>query len=155
MKSGFRVAHRPRLYLSSRGKLMIYAVFGATWGSGLLWIIFHYFFLHRGEFGDEIHPLEHPLLVVHGACAFMALWLGGWLWSAHVLPWWSTRKRRSSGVVLILFGAILIATGYLLYYASGDGLRRWTGILHWSLGLALAIPLLVHALRSGRYRRGE
>jgi hypothetical protein len=152
MRSGFRVAYKPRLYLSRRGKLMVYAVFAAAWSSGVLWLIVHYFLQRHGEFGDEVHPLEHPLLLLHGASAFMALWLGGWLWSAHVRPWWSSRKRRSSGVVLIAIGAVLIVTGYLLYYAGGDALRHWVGIVHWCLGLALAVPLLVHALRSSRYR---
>jgi hypothetical protein len=146
----FRVAHKPRLHLSRRAKLAIYAVLGATWGSGTLWITIHYLFARHGEFGDEPHPLEHPLLALHGACAFAALWLGGWLWHAHVLPWWNSSNRRSSGIVLIAIGGFLIASGYLLYYASDwrDAIR----VLHWSIGLLLALPLLVHALRSGRYR---
>jgi len=51
---------------------------------------------------------------------------------------------------LIAIGGFLIASGYLLYYASDwrDAIR----VLHWSIGLLLALPLLVHALRSGRYR---
>ena len=150
MSPVFRVAHKPRLHLSRRAKFAIYGVLGATWGSGALWIIFHYFLVRRGEFGDEPHALEHPLLALHGACAFAALWLGGWLWSAHVLPWWNSPHRRSSGIVLIAIGGFLVASGYLLYYASDW--REMIRVLHWSAGLLLALPLLVHALRSGRYR---
>jgi hypothetical protein len=152
MSPRFRVAHKPRLHLSRRAKLMIYAILGATWGSGVLWLVFHYLFPHHGEFGDEAHPLEHPLLVLHGAGAFAALWLGGWLWPTHIQPWWNSPNRRDSGIILIALGAWLVASGYLLYYASGDELRHWAGILHWAAGLGLAAPLLVHALRSGRYR---
>lgn len=152
MSPRFRVAVKPRLHLSRRSKLMIYAILGTTWGSGSLWLIFHYFFPHHGEFGDEAHPLEHPLLVLHGAGAFAALWLAGWLWTTHIMPWWNSPKRRNSGVVLIAMGAVLVASGYLLYYASGDELRRWISVLHWSIGLLLAIPAFVHGLRSQRYR---
>jgi hypothetical protein len=147
-----RVVHKPRLYLSRRGKLSIYAVFGATWLSGVGWLIFHYFLPRHGQFGTEPHPLESWSLALHGACAFAMLWLSGWLWKAHVLPWWDTRKRRTSGVVLIFISAVLIASGYLLYYASDDGLRHWSGLVHWSIGLVLVLPLVVHGLRSGRYR---
>lgn len=152
MKRHRRDAQQPRLYLSRRSKLAIYTVLGATWGSGAFWLIFHYLFSSQGEFGPQAHPLEHPLLVLHGACAFSALWLGGWLWSVHVQPWWSSHRRRRSGTVLIVLGAILITSGYLLYYAGGDTLREWTALAHWSVGLALVVPVLVHALRSGRYR---
>jgi hypothetical protein len=142
----------PRLYLTRRGKLAIYGVLGATWGSGILWLIVHYFLARPGEFGMEPHPLEHWSLALHGAGAFATLLLGGWLWKAHVAPWWDSPNRRHSGIVLIAFGAVLIVSGYLLYYAAGDALRDLIGKLHWIVGLLLALPLLVHALRSGRYR---
>ena len=155
MKSRQRHAatHTPRLYLSRRAKVWIYAALGLTWGSGVLWLILHYFFTRQGEFGDEPPALQHPLLVLHGACAFAMLWLAGWLWNAHVQPWWSSQRRRGSGVVLIALGAVLIVSGWLLYYADGDDVRRWTSVVHWGIGLAFAVPLLVHALRAGRYRR--
>jgi hypothetical protein len=145
-------AHKPRLYLSRRAKNSIYAALGLTWGSGVLWIILHYFFWRQGDFGDEPPALEHPMLVLHGACAFAMLWLAGWLWNAHVQPWWSSQRRRGSGIVLIALGAVLIVSGWLLYYAGGDEVRRWTSVVHWAIGLALAVPVLVHALRAGRYR---
>lgn len=153
MSSRQRKAKPPHLHLTRRGKFAIYAVLGATWGSGILWLVFHYFLSRQGEFGAEPHPLEHATLALHGAAAFAALLLGGWLWQAHVLPWWNSPNRRSSGIVLIAMGAFLIASGYLLYYASDwrDAIRA----LHWSIGLLLALPMLVHALRSGRYRNSR
>ena len=144
--------HAPRLYLSRRAKLLVYGVLGLTWSSGVLWLIFHYFFARAGEFGVEANPLEHPLIVLHGGGAFGALWLAGWLWSTHIMPWWNGSRRRASGIVLTTLGGVLIGSGWLLYYASGDELRAWTGVIHWSVGLALVVPLLVHALRAGRYR---
>lgn len=142
----------PRLYLSRRGKFAIYGLLGVTWGSGILWLILHYLLSRQGEFGAEPHPLEHWSLALHGAGAFATALLGGWLWKAHIAPWWDSPNRRSSGIVLIALGAVLIVSGYLLYYASGDTLRDIIGKLHWIIGIVSVLPLLVHALRSGRYR---
>ncbi len=156
MKSG-----RPRrpsrrstsLYLSRRDKLTIYTVLAATWGSGIGWLVFHYFLKRHGPFGPEPSPFEAWWLTLHGAGAFACLWLGGWLWSRHVMPWWHGDRRRVSGLILIGLGVGLIATGYLLYYASGDRMRQLASLLHWIVGLALAVPLAIHAVRSHRYRQ--
>jgi len=151
MKS--RHAHRrPSLELNRRRKTIIYAVLVLTWLSGAVWLLLHYFFAREGEFGREPNPLEFWVLALHGACAFVVLWLFGWVWTTHIMPWWGGRRRRASGVVLISLAAVLILSGYLLYYGSGDTLREWTGLVHWSIGLVAAIPVLVHALRSRRYR---
>jgi len=152
MKLRVRKLRQPRLYLTRRGKVATYAVLGAAWGTGILWIIFHYWFARQGEFGREPFPAEHWSLAAHGAAAFGALLLGGWLWPAHIGPWWTSGKRRSSGVVLIGMAVILIVSGYALYYASSESLRDWIAVLHWSVGLAFAVPFGVHALSSGRYR---
>ena len=57
--------------------------------------------------------------------------------------------------MLISFGAVLIISGWLLYYAGDDELRRWSSVVHWGTGLALAVPLLVHGLRAARYRSSQ
>ena len=147
-------SRRSALELGTRRKALIYTVLVVTWLSGAAWLILHYFLSNRGEFGVEPNPLEFWMLALHGACAFAFLWLAGWLWTTHIVPWWRGRqRRRASGVTLIAFGVVLIVSGYLLYYGSGDSLREWTALVHWIVGLAAAIPMLVHAVRSSRYRR--
>jgi MFS family permease len=143
---------RPSMELTRRRKFLIYTILVSTWSSGVLWLVLHYFLQRRGEFGVEPNPFEFWILALHGACAFAALWLAGWIWTTHILPWWHGQRRRNSGIVLIAFTGALILSGYLLYYASGDALREWIGVIHWCIGLAAAIPMLVHALRSWRYR---
>jgi hypothetical protein len=143
---------RPSLEMNRRRKTIVYTALLLTWLTGAAWLLLHYFFKRQGDFGNEPHPLEFWMLALHGACAFAVLWLLGWVWTTHVVPWWSGSRRRASGIVLIGFAAVLIASGYLLYYGSGDTLRDWTAIVHWSIGLAAALPMLVHALRSWRYR---
>ncbi|MBS0558386.1 MAG: DUF4405 domain-containing protein [Proteobacteria bacterium] len=141
-----------RLYLTRRHKCAIYGTIGVLWVSGAAWLVAHYFLRQRGPFGDAPNPAEHWLMMAHGAGAFASLWLGGWLWRGHVTPWRRNGTRRSSGNVLLWIGAVLIASGWLLYYASGESLRAGVSLLHWSVGLALAAAMLAHALRSARYR---
>jgi hypothetical protein len=153
MRPHRRHGRRPHLHLSRRSKLAIYLVLGGAWLSGALWWFARWALARQGEFGREPHPLETWMPMLHGATAFAALWLGGWLWAAHVLPWWRSGQRRRSGVVLIAALAALTASGYLLYYLGNDTARSWASALHWIIGLALAIPLAAHAIGSRRYRR--
>lgn len=143
------------IFLSRANKLAIYIVLLSTWGSGAGWLLFHYFLRQRGPFGLEPNPFEACWLTLHGAGAFACLWLGGWLWSRHVMPWWRSDRRRVSGLVLIGLGAVLILTGYLLYYASADRLRQVVSLSHWISGLVLALPLAIHAVRGHRHRHSR
>lgn len=152
MRRRSQPATRPQAYLTRRQKVAIYGVCAALWGSGASWLVFHFFLQRPGPFGPAPNPGERWLIALHGASAFAALWMGGWMWRAHVTPWWHMQKRRNSGNVLIGFGAALILSGYLLYYANDDALRSYTSTTHWLLGLAFAIPLLVHGVRSARHR---
>ena len=152
MKHARRKTMRGRGHFSRRRKFLIYGVLAALWGSGALWLVFHYFLPQRGPFGNMPNPAERWLIALHGAAAFATLWMGGWLWHAHVAPWWRNGKRRRSGMFLVVLGGALIVSGYALYYANDDGLRRFASTLHWLLGLLFALPLVIHGVRSGRYR---
>ncbi|MBN8886148.1 MAG: hypothetical protein J0I77_10535 [Rudaea sp.] len=152
--SAHRHAHGTHgLRLSPRHRRLAYATFAAIWLTGILWLIFHYFLQRHGEFGAEPHPLEAWWLRLHGAAAFLALWLGGVIWIVHVRHGLARPKRRRSGLVLIAMFAVLAATGYLLYYASDDGVRDAVRLLHWLVGLGLAAPFLIHSLHARRARR--
>jgi multisubunit Na+/H+ antiporter MnhG subunit len=145
-------AHRsPRFPTGMRRA--IYATFIATWITGVLWLLFHYFMTQQGEFGPEPHPLEAWSLRLHGLCAFVALWIGGWLWAAHARPALGFVRQRKSGITICSIFVILAVTGYLLYYASDDALRDVVRLVHWIVGLALLAPFALHALRGSRIRR--
>jgi uncharacterized protein (DUF983 family) len=45
--------------------------------------------------------------------------------------------------------ALLIVTGYLLYYAASETIRPWTSIVHWVIGFVL-LPLFLLHYRQGR-----
>jgi len=131
---------------------MLHAVGLAVWFSGALWLVFHYFLVKQGEFGPEENPWTAKILAIHGLCAFFAIWLFGWLWHAHLQPGWQKHRRRWSGSALAALLILLTASGYLLYYASGDRLRSVISISHWAMGLALPLPYLLHRLKRRRPR---
>lgn len=138
--------------LSRRREVLVYVVLGTLWASGAGWLIFHYFLHQASEFGELPHPLEAWWLRLHGAAAFAALWLLGLLWAVHLVPAWNAR-RRSSGIVLSAITAMLAVSGYLIYYVGAESARAWIVLAHWLLGLAVIVPLLLHALR-GRHVGG-
>ena len=144
---------QPRL---ARGyRMATYMVLGSTWITGAGWLVFHYFLKRQGPFGPEPHPLEAWWLTAHGAGAFAALWLCGLLWAVHIRAGLRLPRRRTSGIVLIVLLALLIATGYLLYYAGGERLRAGASLAHSVVGLGLVVPLLVHALRARAWRENQ
>ncbi len=138
-----------RARLSQRREALVYIVLGVLWASGIGWLAFHYLLLQTTEFGLLPHPLEAWWLRLHGAAAFATLWLIGLLWAIHLVPAWKMR-RRISGIALAVLLAVLVLSGYLLYYAGGDDARAVIALLHWIIGAALPLALLPHVLRRRR-----
>jgi hypothetical protein len=124
----------------------VYSVCFGVWVSGSLWLLLHYFFVRQTDFGLTHNPLEHWSLVAHGALAFATLWLLGFLWGTHIVKRWRLRRHRKTGGVLFVVMGVLVLTGYLLYYVSGDQTRDVTAYVHWILGLAMPLSLLAHWL---------
>jgi len=130
--------------------VLVYAILGVLWASGIGWLVFHYFLRQAGEFGELPHPFEAWWLRLHGAAGFATLWLLGLLWVVHLVPGWKVRRRPSGVVLGSLFG-VLVVSGYCLYYAGGDESRAVIALVHWLVGAALPVFLLPHVLR-GRHR---
>jgi hypothetical protein len=122
----------------------VYGVGAGLWLSGVLWLAFHYFLQVEGPFGVRPHPLESWWLPLHAGFGFATLWVLGLLWGVHVGRAWPTRLKRWSGSVLLAGLAVLVASGYLLYYLSNDALRADTALIHWILGLACPAIFLIH-----------
>ena len=155
MKPGFTLKRHHDSRLSRRVRAAVYVVFGLAWGTGILWLVFHYFLMRQGEFGVEPHPLEAWWLRLHGAGAFAVLWLGGLLWGVHARPALVHKRWRSSGIGIFIVLGLLALSGYLLYYASNESLRDWVRLVHWVLGLSLSVPLLIHVLGARAWRRRQ
>ncbi len=136
--------------LGHRRRWMVNATGLGLWLTGVAWLGLHNFGVRQGEFGAERSPLEAWSLEAHGAFAFLTLWALGLLWGVHVVNGWRLRRRRWTGGVLLGLLAVLILSGYLLYYTGEDTLRPVVSAIHWAVGLALLLAYLTHRLfRSG------
>ena len=125
----------------------VYLVLIGLWSTGALWLVLHYFLTQQGEFGPAPNPFEHPMLAAHGFFAFATLWLFGLLWDRHIAVACDRGLRRSTGVVLVALAFILIASGYLLYYAGSDDVRAKVALIHEAVGLAALLPFLLHRFK--------
>ena len=148
---------RGPLSMSARRRWILYVVDGGVWGTGVLWLIYHYFLRKQGPFGFVNNPLEHWWIVAHAALSFGAIWLFGLVW-AHVAGGWSMRWRRWSGGTLFGVLTVLIFSGYGLYYIDSQKIHSWVSILHWGVGLAALAAFVIHRLsksapRTDRARR--
>jgi len=147
-RHGHKHDHKSRL--SPGQRTVTYAALCTAWLSGATWLLFHYFLQRQGEFGVEPNPLEHWWLRLHGLCAFALLWLGGLLWVVHVKPGLRWPRRRQSGLAITVSYCVLAVTGYCLYYVDDGAFRDAAGVVHWIIGLSLAVPVALHAFPKRR-----
>ena len=124
----------------------------ALWVSGAAWLGLHYFGQVQGEFGPETNPLEPWMLKVHGAAMIAALLGLGGLFVVHIAKGWAHKEQRIGGLVLSAFLLVLVASGWLLYYAGDETLRAWTSTIHWVLGLAAPAAFVWHYVNGKRLR---
>ena len=115
--------------------------------SGVLWLLFHYFFRIQGEFGPSPHPLEYWWLRLHGAAAMLSLIVIGSMLPVHVRRAWELRKNIATGLATAAVLVLLVVTGYALYYFAGGSSRAVISVSHWIIGLALPMVLAWHVWR--------
>ncbi len=145
---------RIRPGMSTAARLAVYATLSGVWLSGAVWLLLHFAFARPGAFGLLRNPLEPECLAVHGAFAFAALVLVGWLWAGHWPSGWQSRRSRISGVAMVAGIGLLCVSGYLLYYLGGEGSRTAASELHWGIGLVMPGAFAAH-LQIGTGRRGR
>jgi hypothetical protein len=145
------VTSRDPVRLRPTRRNTVYAVGAGLWLTGVIWLILHYFMQRQTEFGTQPHPMEFWSRATHALFGFAAIWTLGLLWGAHVVGAWKVQRHRISGAVVFAILAWLIGTGFLLYYLSSDELISTVSLLHWTVGLVLPIPFLLH--RFSRWMR--
>jgi len=131
----------------------LYAVGAILVVTGSAWALLHYLPNHLGVSERDAIAANAVLMKVHGAAAMLSLLLLGSLLSGHVLAGWESARNRGSGVTMLLLAGALIVTGYLLYYAGGEGVRQDASLVHLGAGAALPFVVFAHALRRMRSRR--
>jgi hypothetical protein len=128
----------------------------ALLASGLAWLALHYT-VGAGA-GELPHPAEPWAMRVHGLAAMAALFAFGLLAAGHVPHGWRLtqhrrgRRQRRLGLALCGLGALLVASGYALYYLVPEGARPATGLAHSAAGVLMAGVLVWH--RRTRLARG-
>lgn len=122
----------------------MYAVIAALTSSGLVWLIAHFFLRQTSEFGESVHPWEHPAIQLHGALAMLSCFFIGSLLQLHIRRAHRARRNRASGWSMITLLASLLISGYGLYYLASENNHAIWSITHWGLGLALPALLVLH-----------
>ena len=139
-----RHAHR----LPGWQRRTLYAAGGALLVTGAAWLALHYS-VGAGA-GELPHPLEAWSLRLHGLAAFAAIFALGLIAAAHVPQGWRLSQRRhrfgqrATGVTLCVLGALLVASGYALYYFAPDSIRPALGWAHAFVGLAMGVLTTTH-----------
>jgi hypothetical protein len=109
--------------------------------------------LHWLSESAPTQPNAAPWLMrIHGAAAMAALVILGTLIPLHLRRGWIARRNRFSGVAFTCAGALLVVTGYALYYVGSESLREWSSYTHVALGLAAPLALLWHIWLGRRSR---
>jgi hypothetical protein len=123
------------------------------WLSGAGWLLLHYFGQRQGAFGPETNPVEPWMMKAHGFFLIPALLGIGGMFVAHIPKGWSHNQQRIVGTALCITLALLVASGYLLYYLGDETARAWTSLAHWAVGLGLPAIFLWHYLNGLSARR--
>jgi hypothetical protein len=124
-------------------RLTIWTVFAVLWVSGCIWLVLHFAFETRTEFGPLPNPWEASVLEIHGVLAVAAVFLIGWISSSHILERWSARRNRKSGLTLATTAAVLVVSGYMLYYTT-DRLHSMAAVAHEIIGVLAAFVAITH-----------
>lgn len=138
----------PKLY--RRG---LYALVAVSWFSGSTFFALSRWFLVDGEFGPEKHPWQFPVLMTHGAAAFLMMFAFGFILASHVPATWKLKKLRWLGILLVSVVSFQIISAYLLYYLANESVRDVVANLHAAVGFSLPVVLTIHVIHAIRLRR--
>lgn len=130
----------------------IYASGAALLLSGAVWLLARYGLRAHGQFGETVHPLEPWAMKVHGASAMVALFFLGSLLNAHIRRALKAGRNLGTGWGMVATLALLILTGFGLYYVAGEADRPLWSLLHWGVGLWLGLLTALHIVLGRRGR---
>ena len=146
--------HRLSARLASWQIWLLSLAGGLLWLSGVAWLVLYYFGRSDGDLGPRTNPAEVWMLRLHGLVLLPGLLALGGLMVSHIPLGWVQRRQRMLGVLLSSVLAVLIVSGYLLYYLGDEGLRADASVIHWAFGLALPACFFLHYIRGLHLRRG-
>ena len=136
-----------RVPMSAALRLVTLGVCALLWLSGCLWLVLHFAFAQATQFGPLPNPWEPVVMRVHGAIGVAGVFLLGWIAAGHLVDRWSGTRNRFSGMLLASSAALLVVSGYALYYTTGT-LHEIASRTHEVLGVASLVAALAHWWRS-------
>ncbi|HUN94487.1 MAG TPA: hypothetical protein VMU33_20710 [Burkholderiaceae bacterium] len=137
--------------LTRRHEAWVLAVAALLFASGVAWLLLRAGARGLDEGGEGRAALLAGCLRVHGAATMIFLVVIGTLLPLHMNRAWHQRRHRVTGVLVATAVALLVATGYALYYAGDEDLRPWISVAHWAVGLA-GLPALGWHVVQGKRR---
>lgn len=138
-------ARRRALRIPQSRRRAIYTTFGVLLITGVVWLAIHF----MAEDPAELTALLAWNMKFHGAAAWLATYLIGTIWAAHIKLAWKLQHNRRAGAAFGLMMGLLLVSGYGLYYFNGETLRMLTEWLHWGAG-GLAVGLFWLHLSLGK-----
>jgi len=143
---------RMPIRLSPSHERWVYVIGSLLLLTGLGWLVCHFLLAVPNAFGETQHPLEPLWLKLHGGAAMAFLIVIGSLLPIHITRAWRLGKNRTSGAVMLFLLALIILTGYGLYYLGDEQTRPWISLVHWLVGLVVAALLPLHVWLGQRGR---
>lgn len=135
---------RRGIQLSPRHKRWFYTVSMTLFLSGAVWVLFGWLAERNETRVDFFRMLKPWMLKLHGAAAMAFLVAIGILIPTHLKRAWRARRNRINGTFIVTLLALLILTGYGLYYFGDDHWRSAASWIHLILGFAAPILLAWH-----------
>lgn len=125
-----------------------FAALAGLWLSGALWL-----WLQRldgaGAIPESLRTWKTRALSFHGLLGALFLVLLGTFVPGHVNRAWRFRRNRVNGGLFLGILGVCSASGFGLYYLSGESVRVATSWIHIGVGLALPVLVVLH-IRAGR-----
>ncbi|MFM2294535.1 MAG: hypothetical protein RLZZ350_948 [Verrucomicrobiota bacterium] len=141
---------RRGIQLSLRHRRWFYAVTSVLFLSGALWVLAGWLVEQGGVSAQTLDACQPWLLKIHGAAAMAFLVALGILIPTHVKRGWQSGRNRTNGAGFVTVLALLVLTGYGLYYFGDDRWRAAASWAHRALGFASPVLLAWHIWQGRR-----
>lgn len=135
---------RRGIQLSPRHQRWFYSVSAILFLSGAAWAVFGWLAERQEARAEFLLSLKPWSLKLHGAAAMAFLVALGILIPTHIKRAWQARRNRVNGAFFVTVMAILVLTGYGLYYCGDEQWRNTASNIHLVLGFASPVLLVWH-----------
>lgn len=125
-------------------------------GTGLVWAWMRFLVEPEDPYAVVNHPLQPDVQHLHVLTAPLLVFAVAYVWQRHIWPRvvQRQRSRRWSGLSQVLLFLPMVASGYLLQTADGEGWRRAWLVVHLSTSALWLVAAVAHlvVLRRGARR---